>query len=67
MFFSQGGATAQFAAVPLNLVENIEIRLSGYWVMVEKAIKEAGAFLMFTVATSEADTYRHIPPEDGRI
>ena len=66
VLFLQGGATAQFAAVPLNLVRehrNTDYLDTGSWS--RKAIKEAGAFSdVHTVATSEADTYHHIPPED---
>ena len=66
VLFLQGGATAQFAAVPLNLVRehrNTDYLDTGSWS--RKAIKEAGAFSdVHTVATSEEDSYHHIPSQD---
>ena len=66
VLFLQGGATAQFAAVPLNLVRehrNTDYLDTGSWS--RKAIKEAGAFSdVHTVATSGEDSYHHIPSQD---
>ena len=66
VLFLQGGATAQFAAIPLNLgLENRQTDYldTGSWS--KKAIKEAGIFSdVHMVASSEKDSYRHIPSEE---
>ena len=65
VLFLQGGATAQFAGVPMNLAREhrrTDYLDTGSWS--RKAIKEAGAFSdVHTVATSEEASYHHIPPE----
>ena len=66
VLFLQGGATAQFAAMPLNLGKEpkyTDYLDTGSWS--RKAIKEAGAFSdVHTVATSEKDSYSHIPSQE---
>ncbi len=71
VLFLQGGGSLQFAMVPLNLLKNskkADYIDSGEWS--KKALKEATKFGdIHIVASSEADTYSHIPafkPEDIR-
>lgn len=64
VLFLQGGATAQFSAVPLNLMARTgqaDYADTGLWS--KKAIAEARRFGGVNVVASSADTgYRHIPP-----
>lgn len=63
VLFLQGGATQQFAAVPLNLLgehKTANYLNTGQWS--KKAIKEAGKFCEVNlVASSEADSFCSIP------
>ncbi|MEQ8689395.1 MAG: 3-phosphoserine/phosphohydroxythreonine transaminase [Pseudomonadales bacterium] len=63
VLFLQGGATAQFAAVPLNLTQEgdtVDFIDTGSWS--KKAIKEAGKYCHVNVAASSADAnYTTIP------
>lgn len=64
--FLQGGATGQFAAVPLNLSQPGKVAEyidSGSWS--SKAIKEAEKLgkPFRVIAASKADKYRHIPTD----
>ncbi len=64
VLFLQGGATLQFAMVPMNLLDG-SVRAdyvnTGSWS--KKAIKEAGRFCDVNVAaTSEATNFDRIPP-----
>lgn len=63
VLFLQGGASLQFAMVPLNLMVTsgtADYIDSGMWS--SKAIKEAKKFgKINVVASSKADTYSHIP------
>ncbi|MEM1262662.1 MAG: 3-phosphoserine/phosphohydroxythreonine transaminase [Pseudomonadota bacterium] len=63
VLFLQGGATQQFAAVPLNLAEDgdaVDYVITGSWG--KKAVKEAAIFCDAAVAaTSEHDAFAYIP------
>ncbi|MGL4738645.1 MAG: 3-phosphoserine/phosphohydroxythreonine transaminase [Cellulosilyticaceae bacterium] len=63
VLFLQGGASLQFAMVPLNLLRKsgqADYLDSGAWSA--KAIKEAKKFGdVHVIASSKADTYSHIP------
>jgi len=63
VLFLQGGATSQFAAVPLNLLggkSSADYVNTGSWS--SKAIKEAKRFCDVNVAASaEADNFSHVP------
>lgn len=63
VLFMQGGATAQFALVPLNLKagkRSADYVLTGDWG--KKAVKEAGKYLTAnTAASSAAENFTHIP------
>jgi len=67
VLFLQGGATTQFAAVPLNLLgdaSGADYVLTGSWS--KKAHGEAARFADARVAaTSEADGFRSIPPRNS--
>lgn len=67
VLFLQGGATTQFAAVPLNLVGDApaaDYVLTGSWS--KKAFAEAGRFTNARIAaTSEEDGWRSIPARAG--
>jgi len=64
ILFIQGGATSQFAMVPLNLTaahDTVDYLLTGNWS--EKALKEAQRHCQAHVAASAAaDRFRSIPP-----
>lgn len=64
VLFLQGGASQQFAMVPLNLAaqdEPVDYVDTGAWS--KKAIKEAQQFSdVRIVASSAAENYSHIPP-----
>ena len=63
VLFLQGGATGQFAGIPLNLTEpsdTIDFIDTGAWS--KKAIKEATKYCQVNVAASSSDSnYDHIP------
>ncbi|NCF45359.1 MAG: 3-phosphoserine/phosphohydroxythreonine transaminase [Proteobacteria bacterium] len=63
VLFLQGGATGQFAGVPLNLTgsdDTMDFIDTGAWS--KKAIKEAGKYCQVHVAaSSSASNYDHIP------
>eukprot|EP00850_Spirogloea_muscicola_P005863 SM000027S09644 [mRNA] locus=s27:569489:571894:+ [translate_table: standard] len=65
VLFLQGGATTQFAAVPLNLTtpsDTVDYIVTGSWG--DKAAKEAKKYCKANVAaTSKADKYTTIPPQ----
>ena len=67
VLFLQGGATAQFSAVPLNLLRgkaSADYVNTGAWS--KKAISEAKKFCAVNVAaTTEADTGSVAPVDDG--
>ena len=70
VLFLQGGATLQFAAVPMNLAgpdQSADYIDTGAWST--KAIKEAGKFCAVNVAASaKADGYGHVPaPSTWRL
>ncbi len=63
VLFLQGGATTQFAAIPLNLTaagDTVDYVDTGSWS--KKAIKEAGKYCSVNVVASSAETnYDRIP------
>jgi phosphoserine aminotransferase len=63
VLFLQGGATTQFAAIPLNLTsagDTVDYIDTGSWS--KKAIKEAGKYCAVNVAaSSDASNYDRIP------
>lgn len=67
VLFLQGGATGQFASVPMNLTnpdDTIDFVDTGAWS--KKAIKEAGKYCHVNVAASSSDSnYDHIPNADS--
>lgn len=67
VLFLQGGATLQFAAVPMNLSgpgRSADYIDTGSWSA--KAIKEASKFCKVNVAASaKADGYGHVPAPDS--
>jgi len=67
VLFLQGGATSQFAMVPLNLLQGATKACyvnTGSWS--KKAISEAGKFAEVIVsATSEAEKFTTIPAQDS--
>ncbi len=67
VLFLQGGATGQFAGIPLNLTapgDTMDFVDTGAWS--KKAIKEAGKYCNVNVAASSSDTnYDHIPATDA--
>lgn len=66
VLFLQGGATAQFAMVPMNLLrgaEKVDYIDTGIWS--GKAIKEARRYAQVNVAASTADShYTSVPRQD---
>ena len=67
VLFLQGGATGQFAGIPLNLTQpgdTVDYVDTGSWS--KKAIKEAGKYCNVNVVASSADTnYNRIPEIDS--
>ena len=67
VLFLQGGATSQFAMVPLNLLRGqsqADYINTGAWS--KKAIAEAARYCNVNVVASSEDTnFTSIPPEDG--
>lgn len=66
VLFLQGGATGQFAGIPLNLTaagDKVDYLDTGSWS--QKAIKEAGKYCdVHVVASSKEDNYAFIPAPD---
>jgi phosphoserine aminotransferase len=63
VLFLQGGATGQFAAIPMNLSDEhgtADYILNGLWA--KKAIKEAGKYLKVNVA-AESETFTSVPEQ----
>lgn len=64
VLFLQGGATQQFAQIPMNLArrdQRVDYVVTGDWG--EKAVREAGTLARVHVAASSADNrYTAIPP-----
>ena len=68
VLFMQGGATAQFSAVPLNLAPagaTADYLNTGHWS--ERAIKEAGRFVKVAIAADEAASSYSTVPEPAAI
>ncbi len=67
VLFLQGGATTQFAAIPMNITaagDTVDYIDTGSWS--SKAIKEAAKYCKVNVAASSKDSrYDHIPAVDG--
>ena len=67
VLFLQGGATAQFAAIPLNLLRGAgqaDYANTGQWSI--KAIAEARKYCeVNVVASSEPDRFLSVPPQAG--
>lgn len=67
VLFPQGGATLQFAMVPLNLSsegETVDYVQTGSWS--KKAIAEARKFCDVNIVADSADkNFTYVPPEDG--
>jgi len=67
VLFLQGGATTQFAAIPMNITadgDTVDYVDTGSWST--KAIKEAGKYCNVNVAASSKDSkYDHIPSVDS--
>ncbi len=66
VLFLQGGATQQFAAIPMNLMRNkvADYIVSGNWS--KKAFKEAKLYGdAACVASSEDDNFTYVPEVDG--
>ena len=63
VLFLQGGATQQFAQIPMNLAgpdDSADYIVTGHWG--EKAVSEAAAYVRVNVAASSvADDYRRLP------
>lgn len=65
VLFLQGGATGQFAAIPMNLArksDKADYVLSGLWS--KKAIKEAQKYVNVNVA-AKSDPFAYIPERDN--
>ena len=66
VLFLQGGATQQFAQIPMNLAgegERADYVDSGHWS--SKAISEAATYVMVNVAAiGKGDEYRRLPPRE---
>ncbi len=68
VLFLQGGATAQFAMVPMNLLrgkKSADYVHTGEWA--KKAITEAGKFCDVNVAASSADRNFSYVPKQARV
>ncbi len=67
VLFLQGGATQQFAQIPMNLAaesDRADYIDSGHWSA--KAISEAAPYVQVSVAASaKADDYRRLPPRES--
>lgn len=66
--FLHGGATEQFSAVPLNLMQNGKADYIDSGNFAHVAAKEAERYLQVSVvASSRADTYTYIPDWQGKL
>ena len=66
VLFLQGGATQQFAAIPMNLMQNkvADYIVSGNWS--KKAFKEAKLYGdARCIASSEDENFTYVPDVDG--
>jgi len=67
VLFLQGGATQQFAQIPMNLArhyQRVDYVVTGDWS--EKAVREAGTLARVHVSATSADSrYTAIPPRAG--
>jgi phosphoserine aminotransferase len=67
VLFLQGGATQQFAQIPMNLAAGgdcADYIVSGHWS--EKAVSEAAPYVRVNVAASgQADDYLRLPPRES--
>ena len=67
VLFLQGGATTQFAAIPMNLLRGkttADYVNTGEWA--KKAIKEAKQYCKVNIAASSEDkNFSYIPPQSG--
>jgi phosphoserine aminotransferase len=67
VLFPQGGATLQFAMVPLNLAEEgqtVDYAQTGSWS--KKAIAEAGKYCKVNIVADSSDkNFSYVPDEDG--
>ena len=67
VLFLQGGASGQFAAIPMNLAAPdsvVDYVNTGAWS--KKALGEARGYCKVNVAADAADSnYSHVPPQDG--
>ncbi len=67
VLFMQGGATAQFSAVPMNLCgpgDTADYLVTGYWS--RKAVKEGARFCQANIALDTADNGDTSIPEAGQ-
>lgn len=67
VLFLQGGATAQFSAIPLNFInlspsQTADYLVTGYWS--EKAAKEAEKFGKINWIVPKQDKYQSVPAEN---
>ncbi len=63
VLFLQGGATAQFAAIPLNLAkqeDRADYAITGMWG--KKAFAEAQKYLNNCFVAAKTDAHTHVPP-----
>ncbi|ULQ60878.1 3-phosphoserine/phosphohydroxythreonine transaminase [Brucepastera parasyntrophica] len=67
VLFLQGGASLQFAMVPLNLKKNGKAAYVNTGVWAEKAIKEAGKWMEVDVIASSKDSNYRMIPDVGTI
>ncbi|TPG10355.1 3-phosphoserine/phosphohydroxythreonine transaminase [Rhodanobacter glycinis] len=67
VLFLQGGATQQFAQIPMNLAgdgDSADYIVSGHWSA--KAVAEAAPYVQVnTAASSQKDDFLKLPPRDG--
>ncbi len=66
VLFLQGGASAQFSIVPMNLAaaaSSADYVNTGYWS--QKAIKEAERYVRVHVAADVGAPYAKVPPQDA--
>ena len=64
VLFQQGGASAQFSFVPMNLAEagsTVDYLNTGHWS--QKAIAEAGRYCKVHVAGDAGGNYTRVPPQ----
>jgi Phosphoserine aminotransferase len=63
ILFLQGGATTQFAAIPLNIAFNKNVGLvdTGHWAIRAMEETKRAGINVETIASSKDDHYRYIP------